>query len=73
MGMLQMVFYFYKMGWGLRIKDFNIMRVYWKIQFLRGGGGSQKNQYIGGIALKRGLGQFSDLRGGLAKKRGWCF
>ena len=23
------------MGWGLRIKDFNIMGIHWKIQFLR--------------------------------------
>ena len=31
-----------------------------------------KNQYIGGNYLKGwgGLGQFADLRGGLAKKRG---
>ena len=29
-----------------------------------------KNQYIGGIAKKGGLGQFVDLRGGLARKRG---
>ena len=32
-----------------------------------------KNQYQGGIAYKRELGQFADLKGGLARKRGWCF
>ena len=37
---------------GLKIKDFNIFEVHWKIQFLGGGGGGggfTKNQYIGGI------------------------
>ena len=29
-----------------------------------------KNQYIAGISLKGGLGQFPNLKGGLAKKRG---
>ena len=36
-----------------------------------GGGGFRENQYIGGIALKGGLGQFADLkwgRTGLGKK-----
>ena len=28
-----------------------------------------KNQYRGGHCLKRGLGQFADLSGGLARKR----
>ena len=39
-------------------------------------GGVLKNQYVGGDCLKRGgggLGQFVDLRGVLARKRGWCF
>ena len=46
-----------------------------KIKFLLGGGVT-KNQYIyiyiGRICLKRGggLGQFADLRGGLAEKEG---
>ena len=58
----------------LRIKNFNILGVRWKIRFLGeggGGGGGTKNQYIGGIAWKGGgLGQFVDLRGvGLARKR----
>ena len=37
--------------------------------------GVLKNQYVGGDCLKRGggLGQFVDLRGVLARKRGWCF
>ena len=40
------------------------MGVHWKIQFL---GEFTKNQCTGGgIALKRGFGQFSGLRGGLA-------
>ena len=38
------------------------------------GGGSQKDQYIEGIAQKGGgLGHFADLRESLARKRGWCF
>ena len=62
------------MGWGLRIKKF----VYY--------GGSLENlflglvhkktiyrQYIRVMSKNGGLGQFSDLRGGLATKRGWCF
>ena len=37
-------------------------------------GGFTKNQYRGGgLPKKRGLGWFADLRGGLARKRGWCF
>ena len=45
-------------------------------------GGSRKNsilgrgftkKYIGGNCWNRGLGQFADLRGHLAKKRRWCF
>ena len=45
--------------------NFNIFGVHWKIRLLRGGGvGVLKNQYIGGIAKKGGLGQFVDLRGG---------
>ena len=39
----------------------------------KGGGGVLKNQYIGGIAKKGGLGQFVDLRRGLARKRGVVF
>ena len=36
-------------------------------------GGFTKNQYIGRNCLKMGLGQLAGLRGGLARKRGWCF
>ena len=33
-----------------------------------------ENQYMeGGDCLKRGLGQFLDLRGSLLKKEGQCF
>ena len=32
-----------------------------------------KNQYIGGIAQKWGLGQFVDLRGACKKEGGGCF
>ena len=35
----------------------------------RGGGGFTENQYRGGDCLKRGLGQFADLRRGLGKKK----
>ena len=43
------------------MKNFNIMGIHGKIQFL-GEGGFTKNQYIGGNCLKRELGQFADLR-----------
>ena len=33
-------------------------------------GGFTKNQYRGGDCLKRGLGQFANLRRGLGKKNG---
>ena len=36
----------------------------------QGGGGVTKNQYRGGDCLKRGLGQFANLRRGLGKKKG---
>ena len=49
------------------------MKVYWKTKGWRGG--VTKNQDVRGNCLKKGeLGQFTGLRGGLAKKRGeWCF
>ena len=59
------------MGWD----GVSIMKVYWKIRFLRKGGGGggvfTKNQYTGGNCLK-GAGAWRALRfkGGLAKKRG---
>ena len=55
---------------GLRMKNFSIMGVT-KNPILKGG--VTKNQYIGGIALKGGLGQCADLRGGVAKKEGVVF
>ena len=56
---------------GLRMKNFNIMRVHRKIRFL--GGAVTKNQYIGGNCLKRGggFGHLTDLRvRGDSQKRG---
>ena len=51
----------------LRVKNFDIFGVHLKIRFL---GGVTENQYRGENCLKRGgLGWFSDLRGGLARKR----
>ena len=57
----------------LRIKNFSIFGVHWKILLL---GGVTKNQYTGGLPKKGGLGEFVDSRGGgggLARKREWCF
>ena len=56
---------------GLRMKNFDILRVHWKIQLL--GGSSQKTDIEGGTAYKVGLGKLADLRGGLARKRGVGF
>ena len=58
----------------LRMKNFNNGGFTEKSDFL--GSGFTKNQYRGGgggYYLKRGLGQFPDLRGGLARKRGLLF
>ena len=54
------------------MKNFVIMGVSLKNPIVRGA--VRKNQHIGGIT-KTGWGfvQFADLRGGLAKKGGWCF
>ena len=54
------------MGWGLRIKKFKIMGVHWKIQFL---GEVHEKTIYKRDCLKR-AGQFSNLKEGLAKKRG---
>ena len=57
---------------GLRMKNFNIMEVPWKIRFLweeKIYGSRKTNIIYRRDCLKRGLGQFPDLRGGLAKKR----
>ena len=48
------------------------MGVHWKVQFL-GGGVREKPIFSGWIAEKGRLGQSADLKGGLAKKRGWYF
>ena len=38
------------------------------------GGSSQKTHIEGGLPKRGGgLGQFADLKGALARKRGWCF
>ena len=56
---------------GIRKRNFNIIGVHWKIELL---GGSRKNNiYRGESPKKGGLGEFTDLRGGLAKKRGIVF
>ena len=51
----------------LRMKNFNILSVHWKIRFL--GRTSQKNDIEGGVPKKGGLGQLKYLRG-LGKKDG---
>ena len=48
------------------MKSFNIMGVPYKIQFLR------RDSRKANIPKRRGLGQFIDLRWGLAKKKGLC-
>ena len=57
---------------GLRMKHCN-MEVHWKMHFL-GGRGSQKTN-IWGNWLKRGLGEFANLRGGggVAEEGGGVF
>ena len=55
----------------LKMKNFNILGVHWKIWLL--GGSSQKTNIKGRLPEKEGLGQLTDLRGGLVRKRGWCF
>ena len=54
------------------MKNFDILGVYWKIRFLRGGGGLTKNQYRRGNFLKKGGGAWTVCRfkGGLDKKEG---
>ena len=38
-----------------------------------GDGEFMNNQYRGGDFLQRGIGQFANLRWGMARKRGWYF
>ena len=53
---------------GSRMKNFNIIQVHWKIQFL---GGVHKKPIYRGNCLKGRLGEFADLRGGgLGEKEG---
>ena len=61
---------------GLSMKNVNIMEVNWKIRVLEGGA-YEYSILKGGIALKRRLGQFEDLKGGgegaWQKRRGSVF
>ena len=53
------------------MKNVNILGVHWNIWLL--GGSSLKNDIEGGLSKKEVLGQFADLRGVLARKRGVVF
>ena len=57
----------------LGMKDFNILRVHWKIQLLGAGGvgGVKKNQYREGIAKKGGLESLVIYRSLGKKEGGW--
>ena len=60
----------------LRMKNFNILRVQWKIKFLERV--HEKPIYKGDCLKKKkggggGGGQFPDLREELEKRWGWCF
>ena len=55
----------------LRMKNFNTVRVHWKIRLLRGEG--TKNQYREGKLQKWRLGLFADLRGEAWQERGGDF
>ena len=56
---------------GLKMRNFNIERVDWKIRFLgEGEEAHEKPIYWGKLAKKGRLGQFADLMEGLAKIRG---
>ena len=54
----------------LRTKNFNIFGVHWKIRLL---GKILKNQYIAGDCLRGEAWTVCWFKGGLARKRGWCF
>ena len=58
----------------LRTKNFNILGIHWKI-WLTFRGDLEKPIYRGRLPKEGGgeLGQFADLKWGLARKRGWCF
>ena len=55
-----------------RLKDFNILRVHWKI-WLLGEEVHRKPRERGGDCLKGGLGQFADLRGTWQERGGGVF
>ena len=61
---------FLKDGMGLRIKNFNIMGVHWKIQFLEGGA---RKSNIGGNCLKMGAWTVWRFKRGLGEKEGGVF
>ena len=52
------------------MENLNNFGVHKKILFFLGGGGGMKNQYKGEDCLKRGLGQFADLKGDAWQERG---
>ena len=54
------------------MKNFNIMGCSLRNPISREGGSPKKTICKGGNCLKRGLGQFPDLRGDLKIKKGWC-
>ena len=57
---------------GLRMKNFNILWVHWKLRLL--GGGGYKKPIQRGDCLTRGLEQFTDLsRGAWQERRGGDF
>ena len=61
---------------GLKIENFSIMWIHWKILFFWDGEGgvSQKNQYVGGNCLKMGAWTVCRFKGvGLEKKRAMHF
>ena len=56
---------------GLRMKNYNIFEVHWNIRLL--GEGSWKANIEGEDCLKRGIGQFADLRGDWQERGGGIF
>ena len=61
----------------LRMKNFSILDIHWKIQLLRGGGGElKKKQYRGEDCLKRGAStvwKFKEGRGTWQEREGGVF
>ena len=54
----------------LRMKNFKIIQIHWKIQFL-GGRVHEKPIYREKLLKTGGLGQLSDLRGALEERGDW--